>query len=214
MGAENARYLAEHIAGAKLVVLEGKDHFPWIGDQDAVLDEIEQFVTGSKPAPVSTDRFLATVLFTDIVDSTQSASRVGDAVWRGMLDDHDRISAGAIAGHGGRVVKFTGDGVLAVFDSPSRAVHCAIELGKKLTPVGVTIRAGVHTGEVEQRGDDVGGIGVNIAARIQALAGNKEVLASRTVKDLSAGSGLKFEDRGAHRFKGVDEPWQVLAVTT
>ncbi|MHB8467624.1 MAG: adenylate/guanylate cyclase domain-containing protein, partial [Acidimicrobiales bacterium] len=212
-GVENARYLADHIEGAQLAVVPGVDHMPWIGDQDSVLDAIEEFVTGRKAAPLPTDRFLATVLFTDIVDSTQSASRVGDAAWHGMLDEHDRISTGSITGHGGRLVKFTGDGVLAVFDSPSGAVHCAIELGRKLAPGGIRIRAGVHTGEVERRGEDIGGIGVNVAARIQAMAGADEVLASRTVKDLSAGSGLTFEDRGAHRFKGVDEPWQVLAVT-
>lgn len=211
-GEVNAEYLAQHIPGAKLVLLDGKDHLPWIGDQEAVLSEVEQFLTGSRTLAVAGDRFLTSVLFTDIVDSTQQASRLGDVIWRQMLDDHDRISTETVASNGGRLVKFTGDGLLAVFDSPSRAVRCAIELGRKLATVGTSIRAGVHTGEVERRGDDVGGIGVNVAARIQSLAGAGEVLATRTVKDLSVGSGFRFEDRGTHQLKGVDEPWQVLAV--
>ncbi|MCW3018416.1 MAG: hydrolase, partial [Solirubrobacterales bacterium] len=165
----NAEYLSRAIPDARLVVLEGADHLPWIGDQDAVLDEMEEFITGGRRA-VPSERVLATVLFTDIVDSTAVASRVGDAAWRRLLDEHDSQTHAAVRDGLGRVVKSTGDGVLATFDSPSRAMESAVRLRKRLADIGIQIRAGLHTGEIERRGEDVGGVGVHIAARIEALA--------------------------------------------
>jgi class 3 adenylate cyclase len=208
----SAEYLADNIPGARLVRLPGVDHLPWIGDQDAVLDAIEEFVTGHRPA-VSVDRVLATVLFTDIVDSTRTASALGDQAWRRLLDDHDSVTSRIVRGASGNVVKSTGDGVLATFDSPSRAITATTDLHRELASFGVRIRAGLHTGEVERRGDDVGGIGVNIAARIEGLAGSGETLTSSTVKDLCAGSGFRFDEHGEHTLKGVDGTWRVFRVS-
>jgi class 3 adenylate cyclase len=205
--ARSAQYLADAIPDARLVVLDGVDHLPWIGDQDAVLDEMEKLITGGRPA-VSSERVLATVLFTDIVDSTLHASRLGDAAWRRLLDAHDTHTQAVVRDGRGRVVKSTGDGVLATFDSPSRAIESAVRLRSQLAELGIRIRAGLHTGEVERRGDDVGGLGVHIAARIEALAGAGQVVVSSTVKDLSAGSGFVFEDLGVSTLKGVDGEWR------
>ncbi|GAC1375281.1 MAG: adenylate/guanylate cyclase domain-containing protein [Acidimicrobiales bacterium] len=213
MSIENARYLAAKIRGAQLLELPGRDHMPWLGNSDLVLDAIEEFVTGARPQ-VSIDRVLATVLFTDIVDSTQTASGLGDGAWRRLLDEHDAVTMRVVREASGTVIKSTGDGVLATFDSPSRALAATTQLHRLLRPFDVRIRAGLHTGEVEKRGDDVGGIGVNIAARIEALAGPGETLTSSTVKDLCAGAGFTFEDRGEHALKGVDGTWKVYRLAS
>jgi class 3 adenylate cyclase len=207
----HGRYLAEHIPGARLVELPGHDEFFWLGDADGVLDEVQEFVTGTRRRP-ELDRVLATVLLTDIVGSTERASALGDRRWAQLLDDHDRVCAEQVERCRGRIVKSTGDGVLATFDGPARAIACALDLRAALRPHGISIRAGLHTGEVELRADDIGGIAVHIAARIEALAGAGEVLASRTVADLVVGSGIEFHDRGEHELKGVPGLWHVFAV--
>jgi pimeloyl-ACP methyl ester carboxylesterase/class 3 adenylate cyclase len=206
------RELAELIPGARLVELEGSDHAPQWGGQDAVLEQLEPFLTGRRPAPKPAKRVLATVLFTDIVDSTTTSARLGDAAWRGLLDRHDELSRSAIADFGGQFIKETGDGVLATFDAPGRAVQCADALRQGLANHGIAIRAGVHTGEIELRGEDVSGIGVHIAARVNAIAGPDEVLVTRTVKDLVVGSNYAFSSRGIHSLKGVPDEWELLAV--
>ena len=206
------RELAQRIPGARMEELEGNTHAPQWGDQDRVLSLIEEFLTGRHSMQKPTERVLSTVLFTDIVDSTARAAALGDSAWRELLDRHDEISRSAVIGCGGRLVKATGDGVLATFDAPGRGLRCAQTLRSALSDTGVAIRAGVHTGEVELRGEDVSGIGVHIAARVAALAGSGELLASRTVKDLVAGSGYAFESRGVHRLKGVPDEWELLAV--
>jgi class 3 adenylate cyclase len=210
---EYGRYLAEHIPGARMVELDGDTHPPNWGDFETVLSLLEEFVTGQQSPPKEAERVLATVLFTDIVDSTASAASMGDGAWRQVLDRHDRISQNTVDDCGGRLVKGTGDGMLATFDAPARGLRCAQTLRSTLSDAGISIRAGVHTGEVERRGEDVAGIGVHIAARVAALAGSGELLASRTVKDLVAGSGYAFESRGVHTLKGVPEEWELLAVT-
>jgi class 3 adenylate cyclase len=204
---EQGRYLAKHIPGARFVELPGEDHAGWYSGADQSLDEVEEFLTGHRPVH-EPDRVLATVLFTDIVGSTERAGELGDHRWRGVLDEHDRLTGVEVDRFGGRLVKTTGDGVLATFDGPARAIRCATALTKVLP---VPIRAGLHTGEVELRGSDVGGIAVHIGARVAALAGTGEVLVSRTVKDLVAGSGIEFDDRGSHTLKGVDDEWQLYA---
>ena len=173
--------------------------------------EIEEFLTGTRHDK-ATDRVLATVVFTDIVSSTDVAVRLGDAEWRRLLDHHDLAARRTAERYSGRVVKSTGDGVLATFDGPARATRFASDFGREAEGIGLPIRAGLHTGEVELRGDDIGGIAVHIAARIAALAGAGDVLASRTVRDLTTGSGLLFTDRGIHSLKGVPEEWQLYAV--
>ena len=210
--AQQSLVAAELIPNARYVELEGVDHLPWVGDQDSVLDLVREFVTGASPAPPAPDRVLATVLFTDIVGSTERASALGDRGWRGVLERHDQIASEQIGDHGGRLVKSTGDGVLATFQGPGAALHCATRLRDCLASAGIPIRAGVHTGEIEVRGDDIGGIAVHIAARVEAKAGSGEVLATRTVKDLVAGSGVAFEPRGVHTLKGVPDDWQLYAV--
>ena len=195
-----------------LVELEGDDHFSFAGDQDSWLDEVREFVTGSRDQP-DPDRLLATVLFTDLVDSTGQASRLGDRRWAELLDEHDIVSRRLVTGHGGQLVKSTGDGILGWFDGPGRAVRCAVQLRDELHRVGLTCRAGLHAGEIERRGDDIGGMAVHIAARVEAHAAPGEVLVSRTVKDLVVGSSIGFEDRGVHKLKGVADDWQLLAVT-
>ncbi len=205
-----ARYLAEHIAGARLVELPGAVH---VGPESAAFSPITaEFLTGER-REVEPDRVLATVLFTDIVSSTRQASALGDAQWRTLLDRHDDIARREITAARGRAVKSTGDGFLAVFDGPARAVRCAQAMGEAVQGIGLEIRAGLHTGECELRGDDVAGIAVHLGARIGALAGPGEVLVSSTVRDLTLGSGLEFADRGRHELKGVPGDWQVLAVT-
>jgi class 3 adenylate cyclase len=206
----NGRWLAEHLPDARLVELEGSDHNPWYGDVDTTLGEIQEFLTGSRDAP-EPDRMLATVLFTDIVDSTRMASELGDARWREVLERHQAAVRAALPRFGGREVKSTGDGFLAVFDGPARAIRCAEAIVDAPGDDGIRVRAGVHTGECEVMGDDIGGIAVHIAARVSGLAGASEVLVSRTVKDLVAGSGIAFDDRGEHTLKGVPDEWRLYA---
>jgi len=205
------QWMAEQIPGARYVELPGQDHFPWLGDVDRVLEEIEEFVTGARHV-AEPERVLATVLFTDIVGSTDRASAVGDRAWRATLDEHDALVRAALERHRGKEVKATGDGFLATFDGPGRAIRCALELPTVLAPLGIEIRAGLHTGEIEVRGEDVGGIAVHIAARVQAGAAPGEVLVSRTVTDLVVGSGIEFDDRGPHVLKGIPGEWQLFAV--
>jgi class 3 adenylate cyclase len=207
----HSRYLAETIPGAKLVELPGRDHLPFLGDTDSVLGEIEEFLTGRRATP-STERMLATILFTDIVDSTKRAAGVGDRRWRELLDSHDRMAARQVHRFGGRQVKTTGDGILATFDGPARAIQCGLAICDGARQLGIEVRVGVHTGEVERRGDDVAGIGVHIAARVEAAAHPGEVWVSRTVTDLVTGSGIKFDDRGEHQLKGVTGAWQLFMV--
>jgi class 3 adenylate cyclase len=210
---EVGRYLADHIPDARFIELTGTDHFWWTEDTDRILDEVQEFLTGSRPA-AEPDRILATVLFTDIVDSTRRAAELGDKAWRTLLDQHDALSERQVSRHGGRIVKTTGDGILATFDGPARSVRCAQAISEGVRGLGIEVRAGVHTGEVELRGDDISGLGVNIASRIEALAGPGEVLVSRTVTDLVTGSGLEFAERGAHDLKGVPGRWPLFLVTT
>jgi class 3 adenylate cyclase len=209
---ECSRYLADRIPNARLVELDGVDHLPPVGDQEPWIDEIREFVTGTRQRP-DRDRMLATVLFTDLVDSTGEAARLGDRRWRTVLDEHDLIAGRLIAGYGGTVVKSTGDGILGWFDGPARAIRCAVELRDELARAGLVCRAGLHAGEIERRGEDIAGIAVHIAARVEAHADPGEVLVSRTVKDLVVGSRMSFTDRGVHRLKGVDDSWQLLAVS-
>jgi class 3 adenylate cyclase/pimeloyl-ACP methyl ester carboxylesterase len=209
--AAGSRYLGEHIPGAKVVELPGNDYFPYLGDQDAILDEIEEFLTGVRPVPAP-DRALATVLFTDIVSSTERAAALGDDAWTRTLDRHDALVAREVERHRGRTINTTGDGMLATFDGPARAVRCAQAIFEAVRPLGIEVRAGLHTGEIELRGADIGGIAVHIGQRVSALAGPGEVLVSSTVKDLVAGSGITFTDRGSNVLKGVPDEWRVFAV--
>jgi class 3 adenylate cyclase len=212
VGVERARLVASVLRDARLVELAGDMHCAWDAQEWApALDVIEEFLGGTLPVLVNVDRTLATVLFTDIVDSTRSAVDTGDHVWRDILDRHDAATRRVVERYGGRVVKSTGDGVLATFDSPSRAVHCARAVSDTLGREGITIRAGLHTGEIERRDDDIAGIAVHIGARIAALAGPNEVLVSGTVHDLVEGSDLRFEDRGLRPLKGVPTEWHVFA---
>lgn len=204
-------WMASQVPGARYVEMPGQDHFPWVGDSSAVVDEVDEFLTGVRHA-AEPDRVLATVLFTDIVESTQRASGMGDRAWRELLNIHDALVREQLERHRGREIKTTGDGFLATFDGPARAIRCALELSHALSASGISIRAGLHTGEVEVRGDDVGGIAVHTAARVQAAAEPGEVLVSRTVTDLVAGSGIRFLDRGTHALKGVPGEWQLFAV--
>jgi class 3 adenylate cyclase len=206
-----ARYLADHIDGARSIELPGNFHVGRApGDEDAVIDAISEFVTGA-PAPraADIDRVLMTVLFTDIVDSTSRAAALGDRSWRELLEKHDTYAARAVAQHRGVVVKRTGDGLLATFDGPGRGVRAARAVQDAVRPLGIDVRAGLHTGEVERRADDVAGIGVHIGARVSALAGPGEVLVTNTVKDLVIGSELTFDDRGACALKGVPGEWHL-----
>jgi class 3 adenylate cyclase len=211
VGLAHGRYLAEHIDGARLLELEGSDHLWWTEDADLLADEIEEFLTGTRSEPEA-DRVLASVLFTDIVDSTRKAAELGDRAWRDLLDKHDALAERQVERQRGRLIKNTGDGILATFDGPARSVRCAQAIRAGAYALGIEIRAGVHTGEVELRAADVAGLGVHIAARIEALAQPGEVLVSRTVADLVVGSGLEFDDRGEHDLKGVPGRWQVFAV--
>ncbi|HUF33494.1 MAG TPA: adenylate/guanylate cyclase domain-containing protein [Acidimicrobiales bacterium] len=208
---EAGRSLAKGIPGARFVELGGTDHIPWFGDTDALLDEVEEFLTGTRPAE-KPQRLLATVLFTDIVGSTERAAQLGDAAWCAILDRHDRVLAAEVEQRRGRLIKTTGDGVLATFDGPARAVQCAVALRAALRGLGLEIRAGIHTGEIEQRGDDVAGLAVHIGARVCGATSGGEVWVSRTVTDLVAGSGIEFEDRGDHDLKGVPGTWRLFAV--
>ena len=208
---DQGRYFASHIPGSKFVELPGDDRLVFAGDVDRLADEIEEFLTGHPPQ-ASPDRILATVLFTDVVDSTRRASELGDQRWRELLDRHDELLRHEFGRFRGREVTKAGDGFLAAFDGPARAVQCALAATEAVRRLGLEVRAGVHTGECEQRGDDLGGIAVHIGARIAALAQPGQVLVSRTVTDLVAGSRLEFTDRGEHELKGVPGMWQLFAV--
>jgi class 3 adenylate cyclase len=205
--------VADHISGAKYVALPGRNvnHFvePWRES----FQEIAAFLTGHQ-AEVADDRVLATVLFTDIVDSTRRAAEMGDRDWHALLDAHDALVRAQLSRFRGREVNTSGDGFLAMFDGPQRAIRCAIAIGDAVQALGIEVRAGLHTGECEVRGDDISGIGVHIGARVSALAGPNEVLVSSTLRDLVIGSGLEFEDRGAHQLKGVPGEWRLFAVAS
>jgi class 3 adenylate cyclase len=208
----HGRYLAEHIPNARYVERQGPVGLFWMHDADWTLDEVRAFFTGARSAPGFDDRVLATVLFTDIVGSTERAAEIGDQRWRWLLDEHDTIVRREIERFRGRPVKSTGDGFLATFDGPARAIRCAVALGEAVRPLGIDVRTGLHTGEVELRGEDVGGIAVHIAARVMAEAGGGEVLVSGAVPPLVAGSGIDFADRGARALKGVPGDWRLFAV--
>jgi class 3 adenylate cyclase len=208
---EHGRFLAEHIAGAALVEYASDDAFFYADRHEPVLEEIARFLTGQSP-PADVDRVLTTVLFTDIVGSTDHAVAVGDRRWRRLLDEHDAVVRTLVGQHRGRLVKLTGDGVLATFDGPGRAIRCARAVRDALQPSGIRIRAGLHSGEVELRGEDIGGLGVHVAARVLNHAVPGELLASAAVPLLVAGSGIEFDDRGEHVLKGVPGCWRLFAV--
>jgi class 3 adenylate cyclase len=209
---ELARNMAERIPGSKYVELPGNDHLWFTGDGEAIFDLVEEFFTG-KRRQANIDRALATVLFTDIVDSTARAAELGDRAWRSLVERHDDVVRGKLADYCGREIKTMGDGFLATFDGPARALTCATGIRDDVRPLGLSVRAGLHTGELEFTSDnDVSGMAVNIAARVSALAGADEVLASSTVKDLVVGSGIEFEPRGATELKGVPGEWPLYAV--
>ena len=207
----HSQYIAERIPGAKLVMLEGSDNLMVAGDSDAIIDEIEEFLTGARQVRAP-DRVLATVMFTDIVDSTRRASEMGDRRWRELLERHDELVRRKLEYWSGREIKTTGDGFLATFDGPARAIQCAKAIAYDVNSLGVAIRAGLHTGECEVRGDDVAGMAVHIGARVGSMAGPGEVLVSSTVKDLVVGSGIDFSDQGEHELKGVPGEWRVYRV--
>jgi class 3 adenylate cyclase len=206
-----ARYMAERIPGAKYVELPGDDHLPFVGDQDSILDQVEEFLTGASHH-FEPDRILATVLFTDIVGSTERAAALGDRRWRELLELHNRLVRGQLERFRGREVDTAGDGFLATFDGPARAIRCAIACRDELALRDIQVKAGLHTGECELVGDKVRGISVHIGARVASLAAPGEVLVSSTVKDLVAGSGLEFEERGTHQLRGVPGEWRLFAV--
>jgi class 3 adenylate cyclase len=207
----HGRYLSEHIAGSRLVTTTGPDLLPWAGEFDSIVEEMEEFVTGSRGVHAAT-RLLAAVLFTDIVDSTVRAAEMGDRQWRGVLDEFDVNVERLLARHDGLLIKSTGDGILARFVAPAQAVRCAAAMVATARSFGLQLRAGLHAGEVELRGDDIGGLAVHIASRVSALAGPGEVLVTGTVRDLVVGSGIVFDDRGRHNLKGLPDEWQLLAV--
>jgi class 3 adenylate cyclase len=205
------RWMAEQIPDARYVELPGPDHFPWVGDSDAVIEEIREFLTGVRVGP-EPDRVLATIMFTDVVGSTERAASLGDRRWRDLLDAHDRAIRQQLAAFRGREVKAMGDGFLATFDGPARAIRCACAIRDAAADLRVDVRVGLHTGEIDVRGEDIGGVAVHIGQRVAALAGPLEIMVSSTVKDLVAGSGLEFEDRGEHELKGVPGSWRLFAV--
>jgi class 3 adenylate cyclase len=208
----SGRYVAETIPGARLVELAGSDHWPWAGDQESLVSEVARFVAELRQDEESeTNRILATVLFTDIVDSTSQAAALGDRRWRELRERHDLLVRGQLARHRGREIKTVGDGFLATFDGPARAVRCARAICPAVRGLGIEVRAGLHTGEIELDGDDISGVAVAIGARVGALAAAGEVLVSSTVKDLVIGSGLDFDDRGEHELKGVPDTWRLFA---
>lgn len=202
--------LAEQIPNARLVELPGTDHLPWVGENPfRIVDEIEQFLTGTKTDRVS-DRVLATILFTDIVDSTSTAASIGDERWRNLLHGHEEATRRELARFRGTEIKNTGDGVLATFDAPARAIRCALAIGEAVHALGLSVRAGLHTGEIQMVNGDIGGISVHIASRVADLAKADEVVVSRTVKDLVAGSGISLQPYGSYHLKGVPEEWQLF----
>ena len=207
------KYIADHISGAKYVELPGRNLWHFLEPWRASFQEIAEFLTGHQ-AEVADDRVLATVLFTDIVDSTRRAAEMGDRDWHALLDAHDAVVRSQLGRFRGREVNTAGDGFLATFDGPQRAIRCAMAIRDAVQALGIEVRAGLHTGECEVRGDDIGGIAVHIGARVSALAGPNEVLVSSTLRDLVIGSGLEFEDRGAHQLKGVPGEWHISAVAS
>jgi len=208
---EGSRYMADRIQGAKLVEVPGDDHLPWIGDQDEILDEVEEFLTGVRRGP-DPDRVLATVLFTDVVRSTERAAELGDKRWRELLASHHAAVRRQLAQWRGTEIDTTGDGFLATFDGPARAIRCACAARDAVRDLGLEIRAGLHTGEYQIFGSTIAGLTVHTGARVAALAGPGEVLVSSTVKDLVAGSGIDLADRGEHQLKGVPGTWRIYAV--
>src|SRR5688500_14877528 len=209
---EHSRYIASKVPGARFVELEGGDNMFSVGDSEAVLGEIEEFLTGTRHER-EPDRMLATVLFTDICDSTRRAAEMGDRGWRFLLERHDALFRQALARHRGREVKRTGDGFLATFDGPARAIRCAASVAEAMGSLGLQVRAGLHTGELEVMDGDLGGLAVHIASRVMGHAGPNEVLVSGTVKDLVVGSGIDFEDRGERELRGVPGEWRLYAVS-
>jgi pimeloyl-ACP methyl ester carboxylesterase len=207
---EQGRYIAAHIPGAKYVELPGVDHLPWV-DGDDIADEVEEFVTGTRPA-AAVDRVLATVMFSDIVDSTVMAARLGDRRWSRLLEDHNAAVRRELQRNGGTEIDTAGDGFLASFDGPARAIRCALDLHRAVRPLDLRLRIGLHTGEVERTGQKISGIAVHTGARVASLAAPGEVLVSSTVRDLVAGSGIAFEDRGVHPLKGIPGEWRIYEV--
>ncbi|TMF72770.1 MAG: adenylate/guanylate cyclase domain-containing protein [Chloroflexi bacterium] len=205
------RYIAERIPDARLVELSGIDHLPWVGDGDAIVDEVEEFLTGSRHAAEPT-RVLATVLFTDMVESTNRAVQLGDARWRALISDHDRLVRDELRRFRGREIDRRGDGFLAIFDGPARAIRSALAIAERAHELGIQVRAGLHTGELDITESGIAGIAVHIGARVMSLAGPDEVLVSSTVKDLVAGSGLSFAEKGTHELKGVPGAWRIFRV--
>jgi len=211
---ERGRDLATQIPNAKFIEYPGSDHGFCFGDVEGMLGDIEEFITGHREtSSADLERVLATVLFTDIVDSTRSAAKMGDQTWRRLLDSHDELAKQMVEKHRGTLIKSTGDGILATFDGPGRAVRCALALETASKQIGLPLRAGLHTGEIEIRGRDIGGIAVHAAARVMAQSNADEVLVSRVVTDLVAGAGLKFSDRGSHELKGLPGRWDLFAAS-
>jgi class 3 adenylate cyclase len=209
---EHSRYIASQIPDARYVELEGADNMFSLGDSEALLGELEEHLTGVRHEH-EPDRMLATVLFTDICDSTSRAAELGDRGWRSLLERHDALFRHALERHRGREVKRTGDGFLATFDGPARAIRCAASVAEAMNSLGIQVRAGLHTGELEVMDGDLGGLAVHIAARVMNRASPSEVLVSGTVKDLVVGSGIEFDDRGAHELRGVPGEWRLYAVS-
>jgi class 3 adenylate cyclase len=209
---EHSRFLAERIPGARFVELDGGDNMYSLGDSEALLGEMEEFLTGERHR-TEPDRMLATVLFTDICNSTEHAARMGDRGWRYMLERHDALFRRSLERHRGREVKHTGDGFLATFDGPARAIRCASDHAESVASLGLEVRAGLHTGELEVMDGDLGGLAVHIAARVMDRADPCEVLVSSTVKDLVVGSGIAFEERGSHELRGVPGEWRLFSVS-
>ena len=205
------RYLAEHIPGAKLVELPGDDHIPWWGDQDRLIGEIQEFLTGAR-AIAPTDRVLLTVLVTDIVGSTEKAAAMGDMKWKGLLQSHDAAVRQELKNFDGQEINTTGDGFILAFTGPSRAIHCALAIRQALERLGLEMRAGLHTGECERRGSDLSGLAVHLASRISGKASSNRILVSNTVKDLVVGSGIMFSDEGTHSLKGIPGEWPLFGV--
>ena len=208
---QGGRDLAELIPNSKYVELPGVDHIPFVGESDRIVQEMEQFLTGSRSAPVI-DRVLATVLMSDVVDSTAQASNLGDQRWQDVMAAHNTVTRAELERFRGNEVRFTGDGFLTTFDGPARAINCAMAISRNIGSLGINVRIGLHTGELEFRNEEVHGIAVNIAARISALAGANEILVSRTIRDLVAGSGIQFNHHGIHELKGLSEPMEVYSV--
>jgi class 3 adenylate cyclase len=209
---EQVREMSGRIAGARLVELPGDEHFPWVGPQESILDEVERFVAGLRDEEAELERFLSTVLFTDIVGSTEAATRLGDREWSRLIEAHHTRVRGQLARYRGQEIDTAGDGFFATFDGPARGIRCATAIAHSVRDLGIEVRAGLHTGEVQRVGEKVGGVAVNIGARVAGLAGASEVLVSQTVRDLVAGSGLSFEDRGEHELKGIPDRWRLYRV--